>query len=251
LLVLMRASMIRAMSIGRADDMTPFVAGLDGCRNGWVVVTVPADGDAGDAAVECVPNLDDVIAGLDSGRLAAVAIDIPIGLPAVGPRRCDVEARKLIVPRHNSVFLAPARGVLGATTFREALARSREIGGKGISKQLFAILPKIAAVDALMTSDRQRQLVEVHPEVSFRVLAGHEMSHHKATPEGRAERLAALRQVFPAIESQSAVRLAGVAADDVLDAFVAAWSARRWLTKGHVQLGGDVDERGLRMEMIA
>jgi len=228
-----------------------FVAGIDGCRNGWLVVTVSADGDGDDAAVECVPDLSGVIGDLDTGRLAAVAIDIPIGLPAVGPRRCDVEARKLIVPRHNSVFPAPARGVLGATNFREALARSREIGGKGISKQLFAILPKIAAVDAIMTPDRQRQLVEVHPEVSFRVLAGHEMSHHKATSEGRAERLAALQQVFPAIESQSDVRLAGVAPDDILDAFVAAWSARRWLAKTHDQLGGDVDERGLRMEMIA
>jgi predicted RNase H-like nuclease len=228
-----------------------FVAGIDGCRSGWLVVTVPSDSEGADAAVECVPNLDGVIADLDTDRLAAAAIDIPIGLPAVGPRRCDVEARKLIVPRHNSVFPAPARGVLRATTFREALARSRAIGGKGISKQLFAILPKIAAVDAIMTPERQRQLVEVHPEVSFRVLAGHEMSHHKATPDGRSERLAALRPVFPAIESQSDVRLTGVAPDDVLDGFVAAWSARRWLAKSHEQLGGDVDERGLKMEMIA
>jgi hypothetical protein len=37
----------------------------------------------------------------------------------------------------------------------------------------------------------------------------------------------------------------------MLDAFVAAWSARRWLVRTHIQLGGDVDRRGLRMEMIA
>jgi predicted RNase H-like nuclease len=228
-----------------------FVAGIDGCRGGWIVVTVPSESDSEDVTVECVTDLKTVIAGLDSGQLAAAGIDIPIGLPAGGPRRCDVEARKLIVPRHNSVFPAPSRSVLGATSYREALARSRHIGGKGLSKQTFAILPKIAAVDALMTPERQRHLFEVHPEVSFRLLADHSMSFHKANAEGRSERLTALRTVFPDIDSQSIIHFVGASPDDILDAFVAAWSARRWLTKTHQQLGGDTDERGLRMEMIA
>jgi predicted RNase H-like nuclease len=227
------------------------VAGINGCRAGWLVVTVAADPGADDLTIDCVANLDAVVADLDAGRLAAAAVDIPIGLPGSGPRRCDVEARKRIVPRHNSVFPAPARGVLGSTSFREALFRSREIGGKGISKQTFAILPKIAAVDAMMTPERQRHMVEMHPEVSFRVLADRPLGHHKASTAGREERLAALRSVFPAIELQSVVDLDGVAPDDVLDAFVAAWTARRWLARDCEEIGGDLDERGLRMEMIA
>jgi predicted RNase H-like nuclease len=77
------------------------------------------------------------------------------------------------------------------------------------------------------------------------------MSHHKATAEGRAERLHALRGPFPDIDTQSLKRPKATQPDDILDAFVAAWTARRWVTGTHVQLGGDLDERGLRMEMIA
>ncbi len=90
----------------------------------------------------------------------------------------------------------------------------------------------------------------MHPEVSFTVLAGKPMACHKSKPEGRAERLASLRTVFPDIDDHPA-KLAGASDDDVLDAFVAAWTARRYASGTHLQLGGDTDERGLRMEMIA
>ena len=39
--------------------------------------------------------------------------------------------------------------------------------------------------------------------------------------------------------------------DDVLDAFAGAWTARRHAAAQHLQLGGEVDARGLRMEVIA
>ena len=226
------------------------VAGLDGCRGGWVLVETPADGD-GRTTVERVSNLDGLIANLHSGQLAAAAIDVPIGLPEAGSRRCDIEARRMIGARRSSVFPAPARGVLGATTYDDAAARSQAIAGKRLSRQAFSILSKIEEVDRVLTPDRQRLLVEVHPEVSFTVLAGVPMSHHKSTAEGRAERLAVLRGPFPNVDSETDFRITGVKPDDMLDAFVAAWSARRWLVRTHIQLGGDVDRRGLRMEMIA
>ena len=114
------------------------------------MVTVPVEGD-GPYDVRAVPDLTGVIDDLEEGRLRAVAIDIPIGLPESGPRRADVEARRRVGPRRNSVFPAPARAVLGATTYAEACARSRQVSGKAISKQLFNILGKIAEVDALVT----------------------------------------------------------------------------------------------------
>ncbi len=226
------------------------VAGLDGCPGGWVQVMVSADGQ-GKTQVMVVPDIAAVVSNVDSGRLAAVGIDIPIGLPDSGSRRCDIEARKMIGPRRNSVFPAPARGLLGSETYEEASARSRAISGKGISRQTFAILPRIHEVDLLMTPDRQRHLVEVHPEVCFTILAGGPMAHHKATNEGRAERLAALRRVFPDVDEHAVRRIRRTQPDDVLDAYAAAWSARRWLARTHVQLGGTTDGRGLRMEMIA
>lgn len=215
-----------------------------------MVVTSPVDGN-GDTSVERMNDLSAVLHRLDSGGLEAAGVDIPIGLPESGPRRCDVEARAMIGPRRSSVFPAPIRALLGTTTYDEALTWSRRIAGKGLSRQCFGILPKIAEVDRLMTPDRQRQLVEVHPEVSFFVLTGAPMSFHKATPEGRAERLVALRRVFSDIDARSAVRLPGTQPDDVLDAYAAAWTAERLFVGEHRRLGGDPDAHGLRMEIIA
>lgn len=226
------------------------VAGLDGCRGGWVMVTVTVEG-AWRSEVERVTDLAAVIGHLESGRLDAAGVDIPIGLPETGPRRCDVEARRLIGARRSSVFPAPVRGVLGATTYEEAAGRSRALSGRGLSRQAFGILPKVGEVDALITPRRQRYLVEVHPEVSFTVMAGSPMAYSKKTPAGRAERMAALRHVFPDVVRHTRARLDGAGPDDVLDAFAVAWSAWRWSSGAHVQLGGDHDRRGLRMEIMA
>lgn len=227
------------------------VAGLDGCRGGWVVVTAAADG-TGDTGVRRITDLRSVLEALDAGELAAAAIDIPIGLPDTGPRACDVEARRMLGARRSSVFPAPVRGLLGAASYEEASSRSRARTGKGLSRQAFAILPKVAEVDEVMTPDRQDHLVEVHPEVSFAVLRGGPMAYPKKTPAGHGERLRILRGVFTDVDDHLARRPAGVARDDVLDAFIAAWSAGRWLAGTFQRLGGtELDAKGLRMEMIA
>jgi predicted RNase H-like nuclease len=183
--------------------------------------------------------------------MAAAAIDIPIGLSARERRACDTEARRLIGPRRSSVFPAPARSVLRARTYREACDMSRRVCGRGISKQLFNILEKISDVDRLQSPRLQARLFEMHPELSFTMLTGAPMRSNKRTAAGRAERLAALRSTFGDVARIVEPPPAGAKRDDVLDAMVGAWTARRYVARAHVQLGGELDERGLRMEMIA
>ncbi len=216
------------------------------------MVTVTCGGKD-EADVRVLPDLHEVIEQIESGALAAAAIDIPIGLAPGEPRRADVEARRRLGPRRSSVFPAPARSVLAASTYEEACALSRAACGKAISKQLFNILPKIREVDELVTPRRQQRLFEMCPELSLSVLAGAPMAHAKTTAAGRAERRRVLGNVFGRKEIERHMRHAhpGAGADDVLDAFAGAWTARRYAAAAHLQLGGDLDERRLRMEVVA
>jgi predicted RNase H-like nuclease len=193
------------------------------------------------------------VAALQAGQPAAAAIDIPIGLPAVGPRRCDLEARRLLGPRRSSVFPAPVRAALDSGTYAEACGVSQKISGKRLSKQLYNILGKIREVDALQSPRLQQRLFEACPELSFAVMSSDvPMRHNKRTVEGRAERLVALREagfgdVTPIVDAPPA----GATRDDVLDALALAWTARRSVAGSERRLGGEIDESGLRMEVIA
>jgi predicted RNase H-like nuclease len=213
------------------------------------MVTVPAAGP-GAPRVEVVTDLGLVIERLERGLLAAVAIDIPIGLPPDSSRPVDLEARRRLGPRKSSVFPAPMRRVLEATTYEEACQISRAACGRAVSRQLFAILPKIREVDALQSPALQDRLFEMHPEVSLTELAGTPMQFHKSTGEGRHERLHALRSGFPEVGTIADLRPRGTQPDDVLDALVGAWTAQRYVAGHYVRLGGDTDETGLRMEII-
>jgi predicted RNase H-like nuclease len=232
------------------------VGGLDGCRGGWVLATVPAAGGVtrgGGLDVRVVPGLDEVVSALESACLGAAAVDIPIGLAESGPRDCDREARRLLGPRRSSVFPAPVRAVLDATSYAHACALSREHCGKAVSKQLYNIVGKIREVDAVVSPRLQAQLFEASPELSFALMNGGEpMRHTKRTEEGRAERVAVLRvglevDVTPLVNRPPS----GAARDDVLDALALAWTARRYLAGTCLRLGGDVDDRGLRMQVVA
>jgi predicted RNase H-like nuclease len=208
------------------------VAGVDGARRGWVVA-----GD--DGSVELVHSLDDVFADARAGRLAAVAIDMPVGLPArPGERRaCDVAARRLLGPRRSSVFPAPARCFLGAATFAAV---------SGMPVQAFHLLPRIAEVDRLVDPALQDVVVESHPELAFvRLNGGAVMRTAKRTPEGIAQRAALLGLAA----APTAPR--GARTDDVLDALALVHTARSIAAGVAERLGNPAasDERGLRMEI--
>jgi predicted RNase H-like nuclease len=189
------------------------VAGVDGYRGGWIAVVL--DGSAS-SAVTARDFAD--IAALDVDVIAA---DVPIGIPETA-RAADVEARKVVGPRASSVFTTPPRAALNAPTFAEAVAEARAATGKGISQQGYALRKRILEVDALAEHDER--IVEVHPEVSFAELAAGVLPHSKRTAEGVAERRRLLAGA--GIDVPDAP---GVPEADLLDAAVAAWSARRYL----------------------
>ena len=206
-----------------------------------------------DVSVVVLGDLEPVVEALASGRMAAAGIDIPIGLTASGPRSCDLEARRRLGPRRSSVFPAPAREVLHASSYEEACAVSRRVCGRAISTQVYNIVPKIREVDRLLSepSTRPLHLFEMCPELSFAAITGHPMRHNKRTPEGRAERIEALRPTFGDVTLLVEPPPTGASKDDVLDALAGAWTARRYAGSTCLRLGGEVDETGLRMEVTA
>jgi predicted RNase H-like nuclease len=217
------------------------VGGVDGCRGGWLLATAPATRRA-PVRLEVLPTFAPIAAAVRDGDLAAVAVDMPIGLPDAGTRPCDVAARALLGPRRSSVFPAPVRSVLGARDYADALARSRAVDGRGLSVQAYNLLPRIADLDACVDPSLQERIVEAHPELCFAELAGRPLPASKRTAAGRAARAALVGTVPPVPR--------GAAVDDVLDAMALLTTAER-LLRGRVRrLGGELDGRCLRMEIV-
>ena len=149
-----------------------------------------------------------------------------VGLPRGTSRRaCDEAAKVYVGKRSSSVFHTPPRAVLEAATYREANDLSRALCGSGISAQAYALRTKILEVDPIAARDPR--LVEVHPEVSFCAMKGGTLAFSKKSWNGQRERTALLRT--RGIELPDHLAEAGTAAaDDLLDAAAAAWSAWRF-----------------------
>jgi len=221
--------------------------GIDGCRGGWVgVAALWRDGRVVEWSLRTGADAPGVLA-LEPAPVSA-AIDIPIGLldaRQAGGRECDRLARKALGPRAASVFSPPPRPALAAKSYDEARPF-------GLTIQAFHIMPKIAEVERWITPERQRLLVEAHPEFAFRCLTGAPMAFPKRSREGRAERLAALAPLFPDLAERIAARpfaRAQVAPDDIIDACALAWVAcRRWLGRAVcLPASPPRDSRGLEM----
>jgi len=201
-----------------------------------------------------VQSFSDLWSHASERDLLAVTVDIPIGLPGRDGRAADREARGYLKPsekgkrgRTSSVFPAPPFSSLGATTYKKAGELARRSTDKGITRQAFALFPKIKEVRSALQSDDFEcgvvpRAAEVHPEVSFRFMAGSPMSFHKSLQAGVAERLALLECHFPDIVD-IAVRTQRIGPphpglDDVLDSLAAAWTARRLIQGKAKRLGG-------------
>ena len=230
------------------------VAGVDGCRGGWVVALALPVADGTRFALQAVEVVPDFARLLDlTSECAAVAVDIPIGLSERGPRLADLAARRLLGrPRASSVFPTPLRAALPCTEYRDACAASVAAGGKMLSQQAFHILPKIREADAALSAADQSRVVESHPELTFAMInGGRPMAHNKKTASGREERGRLLDQLYDTPVSRTPVpRTAGT--DDLYDAIALVWTASR-LARGietHLPSEAQRDARGLRMEIV-
>ena len=220
------------------------VAGLDGCRGGWVCVWW--DGGDGIGASR-IDDLEDLFAGPLAPDLAA--IDIPIGLPdraGAGGRTAERLVRPKLGMRQSSVFSVPSRvaveaGGEGAEAERYAricaTARATSDPPRAISKQCFHILPKILEADRLLRArpDLQARLFECHPEVSFWAMNGQSEVPEPKKVKGRASeagldlRRSLLREAGLPVAgmTRETARALGAGYDDLIDACAAAWTARR------------------------
>jgi predicted RNase H-like nuclease len=196
------------------------IVGVDGCKRGWIAIALD---DNEPARGYFISVLDELLDAIPDAQ--AVAIDIPIGLPATGPRQADLQARERLGPRRNSVFLTPIRDAITARTHAEATAISTRVTGRGISRQAFALAPKIQEAERWSMA-APVPVWEVHPEVSFAVMMDRPAQWPKSTWSGMRERQFALAQAGISLgDLGPAGHAAGV--DDVLDAAAAAWSAAR------------------------
>jgi predicted RNase H-like nuclease len=177
---------------------------------------------------------------------AAVAVDIPIGLPDAGRRRADTLASPALGPRRSSLFPCPPRAVLEVAGYHEALAIARARFGFGISRQSHALRERILEADGV----NDPRMFEGHPELSFARIAGEPLSRSKKSWDGQMSR----RRLLGGVGIEIPDRLGGDAgaapADDVLDAAVLAWTARRIALGEAVPLPDPPEEIGGRKVAI-
>ncbi|HVE97174.1 MAG TPA: DUF429 domain-containing protein [Pseudonocardiaceae bacterium] len=164
------------------------------------------------------------------------------GLPELGPRACDLEARRRLGRAASSVFLTPVRTVLHSATHGEAGEALRAQGEAGMTIFTWRILPKIRRWDEVPLPP---WVVEVHPEVSFRAMAPEVDFARKRSAPGAWQRIDALSSTVD-VPAALAGAPTGVGLDDAL---AAAWSAQRFAAGTAETLGGEPVGRGRPMRI--
>ena len=223
------------------------LAGVDGCRAGWIAAVETCDGSA---SFLVAAHFHDILAALPNDAL--LAVDMPIGLPdriVGGGRVAEMAGRaRLTGPRRSSIFPIPARSAVEAgagpfataedrgAAYREScrLARAASDPPRAPSIQSFGLFPRIMELDGLLRANASlaARVFESHPELAFAGLNGGsplrypKKRHGARCAEGEAERQTLLRRADlpPALLGE---RPKGAGEDDRLDACVLLLVARR------------------------
>lgn len=216
----------------------PNYLGLDGFRFGWVAAWID---DRGDHGFDYSPGFTRLLAMPH----ARAMIDMPIGLESSGYRICDKQARKLIGP---AVFLGARRDLWMFCCMATANEEYWRRGDNGVSCQLWSIRLKMKELDDFMTPERQATIGEAHPELIFWNLAGKKKLESKKSALGCEQRVELLKaRGFGELRRWLKLReRTGIGRDDLIDACACAVAAR---DSKHRVGGGEIDPRGLRMEI--
>ncbi|QDV05393.1 hypothetical protein Poly30_08900 [Planctomycetes bacterium Poly30] len=223
--------------------------GVDGTRGRWISIALGPCGAFRTAIL--TDTLAEILDAFPHAR--AIGIDVPIGVPERISRTIEAEAKKRLAARSSTVFSVPPRVVLEAPTYAAARALAVELTGKSLSAQSYALRHNILEADRLLDA-RPRgvtdRVFEVHPELSFRALADRVLLSNKRSWNGAMERRQLLSDA--GIDLPLDLGDAGkIPVDDVLDAAVAAWSAKR-IAEGRansVPSAPELDARGRPMAM--
>ncbi len=220
------------------------IAGVDGCRGGWVIALAPA-GDISSPSIRILPKLEALFDGSDAPLVTAV--DMPIGLPAriEGPGRAPERlVRPLLGKRQSSVFSIPARSAVYAADYRVACTEAAACSdpSRRISKQGFMIFPKIREIDDMLRRrpELTASVFESHPEVAFMALSeGKPLPEPKKVkgrlwPAGIALRKRLLAGAGISEEALDVLPPRGAAIDDMLDALACLVTAQA-IAQGRAQ----------------
>ena len=174
--------------------------------------------------VHLATRIGDLLA--EVADVAAVGIDMPIGLTSGKERRqADAAARAFVGPRRGrSVFPTYPREVYAASTHDAAKREAISLLGISIPIQAYSLGDRLLELEQAVVA--RADIWEVHPEVSFRAIAGRHLPWPKTSWNGFHERVELLHQADIEIPP-SISDLGDAGSEDVLDAAAAAWSAGR------------------------
>lgn len=237
------------MRRGGPDLPYRLIAGVEPCPGGWLVVSARLQGIT---AFPIEPEVFPTFAEILDYRPAfdVVAIHCHLSFPSQdtpGGRTCDREARKLLgFARGGAITSPPSRALL---TTGDLDQRAR----KGLSPISAQMLRRYAEVAEEMQPYRQRQVFEVHPELSlYQLNDDRPMQHAKETPEGVQERRRLVEARIPGIDAVLEAKLPRVELRHLLDASADMVTARRIAARAVDRLPEDPewDDAGVRMELL-
>jgi predicted RNase H-like nuclease len=203
--------------------MSVKVVGACAFAHGWVGVVL-RDGKFDRAML--APSLYDLITR--SSGITVFGVGCPLGMLPDRWRAADILAADYVGPRRGHLFRVAPLLVWQEADFAAAVKLCREITGHRLSRQSWGMRPKIQEANALWAR-HPGLLLEAHPEVSFRAMAGQPLQAAKQTWIGQAIRRELLADNGIVLPKQ--LGPAGQAPpDDLLDAAAVAWTTHRKAT---------------------
>ena len=225
------------------------IAGVEPCPGGWLIAGARLQG------ITAYPQQPEVFATFAEildyrPSFEVIAIHCHLSFPeedTAGGRTCDKLARQLLGwPRSGAIGSPPSRTYL----------RTHDLdlrASKGLNPINARMMRRYAEVAEEMQPYRQRQVFEVHPELSFYQLnEDRPMQFSKHTEAGVEERRRLVTAKIPGAEDVLTARLPGVGITHLLDALADMVTARRIAARAVTRLPEDPewDEQGVRMELL-